>query len=479
MKQAPGPQGSEVIKAMLGKKKSALALIGELHERFGETVRIKIGDTQQFVTGNLDGIKHVLVDNHRNYSKGPAYELLAGVLGKGLVTSEGDHWKKQRKIIQPVFQRERLRIFSKAMVECALREVADLETKTEADIYTHMMDLALTIVSRTVLGTGLDGQEGNVHESFTNILDYIASLSTSKLRFFEFLPGGSRFRGLRKWATKLPSERRTKFLAAVEVLDSLIYGVISRRKAELIQSGPDSTALDLITMLLQAKDESGAPAMTDEEIRDETMTLFLAGHETTATALTWTFYLLAKNPQYHRKIQAEVQAVLEDRMPTLEDLPKLTMCQWVIEESMRLYPPVWRLSRFAKDQDEIQGYTVPAGSVVVLTPYFIHRDPRYWERPDAFEPERFSPERSAGRPRLAFVPFGAGPRACIGAMFAMAEAQIILAVICRKLFFELPPDFQLELEPLVMLRPKKTSLGVMPMKILGASRAPKRGSENG
>lgn len=459
MRQAPGPRGYEVLAVVLGRKRDPLRLIAELHGKFGDTVRIPVGDTPQFLVGNLDGIKHVLIDHQRNYSKGPAYELLASILGNGLITNEGEHWKKQRKLMQPCFQKERLRIFSTIIADLALEEVRALEALADSggrvDLLSRMMNLALSIVSHTVLGTDVRGQEQEIRDSLSAILHHIERLSTSKLRYLELLPGGSRFRGLRRWLSRLPTNEHKQFLSAIAALDSLIDGVIAQRRTEIRSAAvAASTAADLVTLLLQAQDESGRPAMSDAEIRDEVMTLFLAGHETMATALTWSFYLLAKHPEYHGKIRREVASVLQDRAPTLESLASLEMCQWVFEEAMRLYPPVWRLSRFAREQDEIQGYTVPRGSVIVVTPYLIHRDPRYWEHPETFEPERFSPQRSSTRPRLAYMPFGAGPRACVGATFAMAEAQMILAVLCRRIFFDLAPDHRLVLEPRVTLRPQ-------------------------
>lgn len=459
-----------MLAAVLGRKRDPVRLMTQLHAQFGDTVRIPVGDTSQFLLGNLDGVKHVLVDHHRNYSKGPAYELLASILGNGLITSEGEHWKKQRTLIQPVFQKTRLRIFSEIMPDIVLEEVRALEALADSgasvDVFSRMMDLALKIVARTVLGTDVQAQQSKIHDAFTVVLHHIEKLSTSKLRFLELLPGGSRLRGLRKWLSGFPSGERKQFLSAIAALDGVINGMISRKRAEIGSADParsalDSPAPDLVTMLLQARDESGQLAMSDTEIRDEVMTFFLAGHETTATALTWTFYLLAKHPEYQAKIRAQVASVLQERAPTLEDLPSLGMCQWVFEEAMRLYPPVWRLSRVARGKDEIQGYAVPPGSVIVVTPYLIHRDPRYWDNPETFEPERFCPERSAARQRLAYLPFGAGPRACVGAMFAMTEAQMILAVICRRIFFELIPDHQLVLEPRVLLRPQ----GGMPMYV--------------
>ena len=290
MTVAPGPRGLEVLAAALGRKRDPLRLIAALHEKFGDTVRIPIGDTTQFLLRDLDAVRHVLVDHHRNYSKGPAYELLASILGNGLITSEGEHWKKQRKLMQPIFQKERLRIFSQVSADLALQEVRALEALADkgasVDVSARMMDLALRIVARAVLGTDLGGEERRVHDSFGIILHHIERLSTSKMRFLELLPGGSRLRGLRKWVSQLPTGAHKEFLGAIADLDALIYAVISRKRAmgttEIANSPVDSTALDLVTMLFQTRDEFGRPAMSDVEIRDEVMTLFLAGHETMA-----------------------------------------------------------------------------------------------------------------------------------------------------------------------------------------------------
>lgn len=463
MSVAPGPRGLEVLAAAFARKRDPLQLIAALHAKFGDTVRIPIGDTVQFLLQDLGAVRHVLVDQHRNYSKGPAYELLASILGNGLITSEGEHWKKQRKLIQPIFQKERLRIFSQVSADLAHEEVRALEALADngesVDISARMMDLTLRIVARAVLGTDLGGEEHRVHASFAIIKNHIERLSTSKMRFLELLPGGSRLRGLRKWVSQLPTAEHQEFLGAIADLDDLIYTVISRKRA--IGTTEDFTAPDLVTMLFQARTESGLPAMSDAEIRDEVMTIFLAGHETMATALTWTFYLLATHPEYYRKIRAEAEAALQDNPSFPQNLAKLSMCQWVFEESMRLYPPVWRLSRVARENDVIQGHDIPKGAVLVVTPYLIHRNPKFWERPETFEPERFSPERASARTRMAYIPFGAGPRTCAGALFALAEAQIILAVICQRVFLRLAPGHQAALEPRITLR----SRGGMPMSI--------------
>lgn len=462
MRIAPGPHGFEVLAAAFARKRNPIQLIAALHAKYGDTVRIPVGDSVQFLVQDLDAVRHILVDQHRNYSKGPAYELLASILGNGLITSEGEHWKKQRKLIQPIFQKERLRIFSQVSAELALDEAQALEVLADngasVDISVRMMDLTLRVVARAVLGTDLGGDEHRVHTSFAIIKNHIEKLSTSTLRFIELLPGGSRLRGLRKRLSQLPTAAHQEFRRAIADLDDLIYTVISRKRAmgQTAEAQPD-----LVTMLFQARDESGRPAMTDEEVRDEVMTIFLAGHETMATALTWTFYLLAMHPEYHRKIRAEAEVVLQDKPPFPQNLAKLNMCQWVFEESMRLYPPVWRLSRVARENDVIQGYDIPKGAVLVVTPYLIHRNPKYWEQPETFEPERFSPERAAARMRKAYIPFGAGPRACAGAAFALAEAQIILAIICQRFSFRVIPGHQAALEPRLTLR----SRGGMPLSI--------------
>ena len=461
MKRTPGPRGRELLRTMLGRRSNPVLMFETLRERYGEIVRVQVGDTSNFIVSGVDAAKHVLVDNHRNYSKGPAYELLAAILGEGLITSEGEHWRRHRRIVQPALQKERMHAFVRIMAQAAVVESRRLQASGDlqgtVDVFPSMMDLALRIVSRALLGTDIEGKETEIERALTEVLDHIERLSVSRLRILELLPWGSRFRDIRKRLALLPTGSNRRFREAIASLDAMIYEVIARRRATL---GRDEEPHDLVSQLLLAK-EDGADALTDAEIRDEVMTMFLAGHETTATSLSWCLYLLATHQHQQDAVALESGEVLGDRDPELPDLPRLDQARAVFDEAMRLYPPVWRISRFAREPDVIDGHDIPRGSVVVVATYLLHRDPRYWDRPGEFDPSRFTRETTPQRPRLAFLPFGAGQRMCIGAAFATAEAQVILSILCRDLIFEPSSADHPGLEPRVTLRPS----GGLPLRI--------------
>ena len=463
MRRPPGPRGLEWLRTILGRRRDPVQLLMDLRARYGSVVHIKVGDTSQFIISSPDDVKHVLVDNHRNYTKGPGYELLAGILGRGLVTSEGDHWRRHRRLVQPVLQRERLRAFVGVMAEATNDEVVRLRNIASqagtVDAYRAMMDLALRIISRTMLGAEAAGSEATVHHAMTVVLDHIERISVSPLRVLELLPGGSRTRGLRKRLATLPTAKHREFKRAVADLDRIIYQVIDARRRDARGDGER----DLVSLLLAAPVDD--EPLSDVEIRDEVMTMFLAGHETTATALAWCLHLLALHPRYRDAIENEAEDVLGQRDPTLDDLSRLTMTHRIVEEAMRLYPPVWRLSRFAIGADTIAGYEVEPGSVVVISPYLMHHDPSLWPDPQRFDPERFAPEQSAARHRLAFMPFGTGQRMCIGSSFAIAEMQVILSVMCRALIFAPVGKGTPSFEARVTLRPS----GGMPLRVVAVT----------
>ena len=461
MNRTPGPRGRELLRTMLSRRSNPVLMFETLRERYGEIVRVQVGDTSNFIVSSVDAAKHVLVDNHRNYSKGPGYELLAAILGEGLITSEGEHWRRHRRIVQPALQKERMHAFVRIMAQAAVAESRRLQASGALhgtiDVFPSMMDLALRIVSRALLGTDIEGRETEIERALTEVLDHIERLSVSRLRLLELLPWGSRFRDVRKRLALLPTRSNRRFRDAIASLDAVIYDVIARRRASL--TGDDEPR-DLVSQLLLAR-EDGADALTDTEIRDEVMTMFLAGHETTATSLSWCLYLLATHREQQDAVARECGEVLGDRDPELADLARLGQARAVFDEAMRLYPPVWRISRFARERDAIDGHDVPAGSVVVIATYLLHHDPRYWDRPGEFDPSRFTPEATLQRPRLAFIPFGAGQRMCIGAAFATAEAQVILSILCRDLIFEPSSADRPAFEPRVTLRPS----GGLPLRI--------------
>ena len=453
MSSAPGPRGLALVRTIAARRRDPVPLLGDLSRTYGGVVHIGLGDMSQFVISDLDAVKHVLVDNHRNYVKGPAYTLLASLLGHGVLTTEGEDWKRKRRVVQPALQRERMRAFMAVMNAAAEEEATAMRGLAArgaiVDVFPRMMDLALRVVSRTLLGTDVGAHEASVHDAMTRVLDHIEALSVSRLRLLELLPGGKRLRRVRAIASLMPTGDNRAFEEAIATLDELIHGVIARRRAD---TAPDAEATDLVSQLLLARDESGAPALTDAEIRDEVMTMFIAGHETTATALSWCLHLLAVHPEHQDRIAAE--AAIPESEITLDDLPGLVASRAAFEESMRLYPPVWRISRTALAADSIGGHDVRAGSIIVVSPYVIHRDPSLWDDPERFDPSRFTTERSRERPRLAYIPFGAGQRMCVGAAFATAEAQVILSALCRAVRFLTTSPQSPAFEPRVTLRPR-------------------------
>jgi len=460
---APGPRGRSLLRTILGRRSDPIALLVELKAEYGDIVEVRLGDMRQFLVSDPEAARHVLVQNHKNYSRGPGHVLLRAMLGEGLVTSEGDHWRSHRKIIQPLLARERLSAFVPVMVESAAEEAAALGELARkgltVDVFKRMNALTLSIAARTLLGSDVTDREAEVHRSVSIVLDHMERLSTSAWRYLEVLPGASPLRWIRSATATLPTPSRKSFNEAIATLDDVIYEVIARRR-EFDHGTTEAT--DLVALLRAASCSGSGPPLTDEDVRDEIMTMFIAGYETTSTALTWCLYLLARHPEHQLRIAQETDAVLGGRPPTLTDLPNLVASRKFVEEALRLYPPVWRIGRHAVGYDRIAGYDIPPGSVVTILPYLLHRDPTHWPDPERFDPDRFDPGESRDRVRGAYLPFGAGQRMCPGSSFATAEIQIILATVCRGVAFELEPGFEPAFAPRVTLRPK----GGMPLRLV-------------
>lgn len=463
---APGPRPVDLWRILRERRRDPLSLHQHLRDTYGGIVHVRLGGLSQFLVSDPDAVRHILVDNAQNYTKGPGYALLATLMGRGLVTSEGEHWRAHRRVVQPALHRDRLAAFVPVMFAAAAEEAGALEAVAErrdtVDMYERMAVLGLRIVSRTVLGADVRDREVEVHRAVEVVFDQLKRLSTSNWRLLEFLPGGSRLRWIVPLATSFPTPAKRRLDEAIGVLDEVIYGLIARRRAE---SSRGDRPRDLIGLLLRASEEEGA-GFSDEDVRDEAMTMFIAGHETVAATLTWTLYLLARHRGYQERIAAEAEEVLGADLasvPSLEDLPRLEEAHRVFLEALRLYPPVWRFSRWADGPDRIGGYDVPAGSVLNVSPYLLHRDPAHWTDPDRFDPGRFEPTRSQARSRGVYIPFGAGRRMCPGGSFATAEVQIVLATLLRRVAFEatgVEPRF----DPRITLRPR----GGMPLRVVPA-----------
>jgi cytochrome P450 len=434
-REPPGPPVTAVLRVLRGLGREPLSFLEAMHAQYGDVVRLPLVVWNVYLLRHPEHVKHVLQDHHSGYDKDNFdYRMLKPILGEGLLTANGEHWLRQRRLMQPAFHRERIAGFAQLMVE---RTQALLERWREAAgrseplcIRDEMTRLTADIVTRALFGVEIAGEAQAVAESFTVLNRSV--VAQFEHPFLALLPLPTLSGGVRR---------------AARTLDRVVRGIIKRRRAAVTDTA------DLLSLLLQARDEESAGGMTEQQLRDEVMTLLLAGHETTANALSWTWYLLGRAPQAAERVAAELDEVLGDRDPTADDLPRLACTRRTIEESLRLYPPAWIVSRAACEEDEIGGFRIPRRSIVALSPWITHRDPRFWDDPERFDPDRFLPARVAARPRFAYFPFAGGPRQCIGNGFAMTEATLVLATIARRYRLEPVSDQPVEPDPLVTLRP--------------------------
>ena len=416
-------------------RRSPTAVFAAAARSFGDVAYLKIGPRRGYLVTHPDDIRHVLQDNARNYHKSPLYDKLRVSLGNGLLTSEDGYWLRQRRMAQPAFHRQRIErlasVMAEAAQETAVRWEAIAARGESIDIADEMMRLTQAIVLRTMLGADLGPFAGALDRAWALVNEHIGE-SFWSLGLME------------RW----PTPRNRRFRRALDVLDRAVFHIIDERR----RAGRETN--DLLSMLLFARDEETGQAMTDRQLRDEVMTILLAGHETTSLALAWAWYLLSQHPEACRRLENELDTVLGGRLPAYTDLGSLPYTRMVMEEAMRLYPPAWGFSRQAMGPDEIGGYHLPRGWLVFIIPFVMHRHPAYWEEPDSFDPERFTAERSAARPKFVYLPFGAGPRQCIGNQFAMMEALLVLATLAHRYRLALVPQHPVEPWPLITLRPR-------------------------
>ena len=405
--------------------------VNERFQRYGDIYCAPSSGVPLFVLRHPEHLWEVLVRDGAKYGKThSAFGLLEQFLGKALLTTDGDVWRRQRRMVQPAFGKNRLAGYAQSMVDEAAKMADDWRDGMTYDVSREMMELTLRVVCRTLFSHDVRGQTDDVARAidvFRNTL--------------------GRPDPLPSWL----SPWRRSADRALASLDDIIYGLIRERRASGIEPEP----ADLLHMLVTAIDTEGdGGALSDQEIRDQLVTMFVAGHETTSHALTWTWYLLSQNPGAERKLHAELDRVLGDRVPTYDDLEHLPYTRWCFEEAMRLYPPAFTLARRAEQDAMIGGYAVPKGSEVVIWIYMTHHDARWFPEPRSFKPERFAPEVVATRPRFSYLPFGAGARACIGKVFAMIEGQLVLATLARHYRMTLEPGHAVEVAPRVTLAPK-------------------------
>jgi cytochrome P450 len=403
--------------------------------RYGEVVYFRIGPRRGFLITNPRDVRHVLQDNARNYHKSPLYEKLKIFLGNGLLTSEDEFWLRQRRIAQPAFSRQRIAALADAMAEAA-RETGDRWQSLAAagrpvDVEEEMMRLTRTVVLRTLLGADLGPSGDAVDRAWTIINQYV----------------GESFWSL-GIAEKFLTAKRKRFEEARDVLRATVDRVISERRRQ------PSDRVDLLSMLMTARDEETGETMTDEQLRVEVTTFLLAGQETTALALTWTWYLLSQHPDVRARLDREIDTALDGRPPEYADLAHLPYARMVLDEALRIYPPAWGFSRQALADDELGGFHLPRGWLVFVIPYVLHRQAAFWPEPERFDPDRFTPERSADRQKFTYLPFGAGPRQCIGNHFALLEAHLILTTLAQRYRPRLATNQPVEIWPLITLRPR-------------------------
>jgi cytochrome P450 len=433
----PGPPPVNRIWHMLpfmrAVRSDPLEVLDGMHTRYGDTAHFEVFGSKQYFTINPDFTHEVLVKQAANFQKDSGYtdphKGLANFLGRGLLTSNGDLWKRQRKLVAPALHAKRIEAYAQTMVDYTQRTIIDWQSGAQLDVSRQMNALTMRIVAKSLFNTEVAQVIEMVNRALVDLQDWAIIMN------FYPLP------------TWLPTPIQRRARHAKGNLDAFVYQTIRERRA----SGDDQG--DLLSMLLLSQDEDGN-GMSEEQARDEIMTLFLAGHETTANALNWTWMLLAQNPDAEAKLHAELDSVLQGQPATLADLKRLPYTEMIIKESMRLYPPAYSISRETLADTTVNGYDVPKGSIMNIYIRGLHRNPASWNDAAAFKPERFSAENEPNIPRYAYLPFGGGPRVCIGNHFAMMEAQLILVTIAQQFRLRMTPGQTVAMKPMITLNPK-------------------------
>lgn len=428
----PGPKGLPFLGSLLDRKRDSIGFFKKTAEEYGDVCRYRLGPIKVTMISHPDFVKTLLMDTQSNFKKGRAYDLLRILLGDGLLTAEGEKWKANRKLAQPMFHQKNLMGLVDVMNSCTQTTISQWKPGAQIDMAAEMMKLTLDIVIRTILGSEIDKKDiQTIGSELTIALNLIHGI------FFSTIP----------LPPSIPTYKSLRLKLAVRRMERVVYKIIEARKKD------KRTHNDLLQTLLDAQEGN----FSNKQLRDEIMTFLLAGHETTATALSWTVYLLTQNNEVRDKIKAEVDAVLGSEPPTFEKISKLKYTSATLEEGMRHYPPVYILMRDAVKEVQFGPYRVPKGDAVTFSTTVLHKDSRWWKNPEEFRPERFlngHPEFDNNRPKFAYLPFSSGPRNCIGAPFAMMEGTLILALICQKFSFTLAPGAVIDKEPAVTLRAK-------------------------
>lgn len=434
--------------------------LSTIAREYGDISYFKLGPEHVYLINNPDYIEKVLIYDHRNFKKGKRLQTAKTILGEGLVTSEGDFHSRQRRLIQPIFHPKQIMTYSNIMTDYAVRVRNRWNDGAIVDISEEMMRLTLGIICKSVLNYDVESEAQEVGKALTTVRKYSKRLQSPIGHVLDKIP-------------ILPAPRRAR--EARKELDSLVYGLISDRRQQEESDNDKRYDDDLLSRLMQAQESNIADhvghndvpststsneKMSDKQVRDEVMTIFIAGHETTSNALTWTFYLLSQYPDVERKLHDELELVLGNnssnnagnRIPTADDIPKLQYTERVLRESMRLYPPVWTMGRYVENDYSVGEYTILAGSSILMSQYVMHHDPRYYKKPEEFNPNRWTDDFNAHLPRFSYFPFGGGIRGCIGESFAWMEGILIIATIAQEWSMRLVPSQRIKLDPAITLR---------------------------
>jgi cytochrome P450 len=431
-RRPPGPKGLPILGSLREFRRDLLGYYLEWARDYGDAVSLNLAGWQIVMLNNPDYAEYVLVRNHRNFIKFPRFfRHVDAIFGQGLLTSEGEFWHRQRRLAAPAFHAQRVAGYGDTMVHHTQRMLAGWRPGDVREVHTEMMEVTLRIAAKTLFDAEVNADVAELGQAFDALAHEIAK------------------RVRRPWRIPdaIPTPGNIRYLRGVRRVDQLVNAIISERQRDNGDRG------DLLSMLMLARDDEGK-AMTQRQLRDEVITLLLAGHETTALALSWTWYLLAQHPQADAKLAAELRDVLGGRAPTASDLPRLRYTEQVVTEAMRIYPPAWTIGREALADCEIGGYHIPAGTTVIISPWVSHRNPRYFADPVAFRPERWDNGFADTLPRFAYIPFGGGPRICIGNRFAMMETILVLATVAQRFHLELQDDRPVVPLPSITLRPK-------------------------
>ncbi|HZR25913.1 MAG TPA: cytochrome P450 [Vicinamibacterales bacterium] len=428
----PGPRRSRFGALTYRFTRDPLTFLTNLSRTYGELARYEMGGEQLYFVNNPHWIKDILVTHNKNFTKSRGLERTKKLLGNGLLTSEGAFHLRQRRLMQPAFHRERIATYAQAMVDYADQMRQSWSDGRTIDVSQEMMRVTLSIAGKTLFDVDVESQAAEVGRALTDVMESFWLTMMPFAEAMERLPVGPLHR------SKIARQR----------LDAIIYDMIRERRASSRDRG------DLLSMLLLAQDEDDGSTMTDQQVRDEAMTIFLAGHETTANALTWTWYLVSQAPDVEAALHDEVDRALGGRLPTIADLPSLAFVERVVTEAMRLYPPAWIIGRRAVDPYPIGAYVAPARAIFLMSTWVMQRDARFYDQPDRFLPDRWTPEFKAQLPKFAYFPFGGGPRQCIGESFAWMELVLVVATIAQRWKLALVPGHPVVPQPVVTLRTK-------------------------